>query len=834
MMTSLDGDCGMFKAYNNLPIGRRISLIVLLITLVTLVIVVYLALVSTTQTIRAERSVALVEQSKALSRRVDDRFGRIDSILKAIGGSARPAGDLTISDVEDAVLRVMRNETGLVVRRITFYKPGLPVAQFNFQDQASGANYTISQPSADIPPDIWFLNATADTWQGPQLPTFGVLNESVLSYLTRFVVVTDPNTDNGVIWADIAVNTIEGVLRQENTSQNLIRLGTEDFLMVVTPDGRVLSTYNAARQSQQDVATLGTQVLTHRNDTLIPVSLSGKDVFAISTYMPLTGWRLVTVLPESILPQFPEEAAAQVVAVSIIGMLIQILSIIFIVRRSVAAPISNLSATAQHIGSGDMRQTVAYQDKHDEIGVLARALEDMRASLQYSYDNLERRIERRTAELEIARKKAQATAEELRAVYDESLLVVSDFQLQSIIATLSERIARLLNAEYCALWLLEPEGDGLQLVAHTSDYAVAHVTPVTIGEGLVGGVVAQAEPLLLENYSSWEQRLDLPFLAGLERALCVPMFLSGDVIGAIVVARYADGDLFDESDQRLMGLFANLVSPAVRNAQLIFALDEARKEADRANQVKTRFLASVTHELRTPLNLIINNMDFMRIGAFGDVNAEQVGRLDQTIRSAEHLLYLINDLLDVSKIDAGEMQIFIQPTDVYTLIEDALDGATMQIEKDGKDGKVDIHVDVEDGLPPLPMDARRIRQVLHNLLSNAVKFTPEGEVALRVAREDGRVRFSVRDTGIGIPESEKDKMFQPFERTQLAKSLGIEGTGLGLPISHHLVAQHGGELTFSTVEGQGTEFTFSLPIDGAPPEPRRRLQAVIPGTTEDE
>jgi signal transduction histidine kinase len=311
------------------------------------------------------------------------------------------------------------------------------------------------------------------------------------------------------------------------------------------------------------------------------------------------------------------------------------------------------------------------------------------------------------------------------------------------------------------------------------------------------------------------------------------MFLSGDVIGAIVVARYADGDLFNESDERLMGLFANLVSPAVRNAQLIFALDEARKEADRANQVKTRFLASVTHELRTPLNLIINNMDFMRIGAFGDVNAEQVGRLDQTIRSAEHLLYLINDLLDVSKIDAGEMQIFIQPTDVYTLIEDALDGATMQIEKDGKDGKVDIHVDVEDGLPPLPMDARRIRQVLHNLLSNAVKFTPEGEVALSVAREDGRVRFSVRDTGIGIPESEKDKMFQPFERTQLAKSMGIEGTGLGLPISHHLVAQHGGELTFSTVEGQGTEFTFSLPIDGAPPEPRRRLQAVIPATAEE-
>jgi signal transduction histidine kinase len=125
------------------------------------------------------------------------------------------------------------------------------------------------------------------------------------------------------------------------------------------------------------------------------------------------------------------------------------------------------------------------------------------------------------------------------------------------------------------------------------------------------------------------------------------------------------------------------------------------------------------------------------------------------------------------------------------------------------------------------MDARRIRQVLHNLLSNAVKFTFEGEVVLTVARDDGYVRFSVRDTGIGIPEGDKDKMFQPFERTQLAKSMGIEGTGLGLPISHHLVAQHGGELTFTTYEGEGTVFSFSLPINGAKPA-ARSAQPVIP------
>jgi signal transduction histidine kinase len=241
-------------------------------------------------------------------------------------------------------------------------------------------------------------------------------------------------------------------------------------------------------------------------------------------------------------------------------------------------------------------------------------------------------------------------------------------------------------------------------------------------------------------------------------------------------------------------------------------MNNAIEDADRANQVKTRFLASVTHELRTPLNLVINNMDFMRVGAFGDINGEQKERLGQTVRSAEHLLYLINDLLDISKIEAGEMQLFIQDNDINTMLDDTIDNAVSFMEKiEGKMDAVELVMDLDDDLPKIPMDMRRIRQVLTNLLTNAIKFTDKGTVTLKVVKEEMGVEFSVTDTGMGIPEEEANKLFEAFERTRNAKESNIEGTGLGLPISKYLVEQHNGSLTFKSTFGVGTTFSFFLP-----------------------
>jgi len=296
------------------------------------------------------------------------------------------------------------------------------------------------------------------------------------------------------------------------------------------------------------------------------------------------------------------------------------------------------------------------------------------------------------------------------------------------------------------------------------------------------------------------------------RAMSIPMWASGRVIGVVVVGRAVDTPVYSDDEERMMRLFVNMVSPAVQNAHLLVQRDKAVKDAEQANQVKTRFLASVTHELRTPLNLIINNLDFMRIGAFGEVNAEQESRLNQAVRSSEHLLYLINDLLDISKIEAGEMELFIQRTDIYPIIEDALDTAVAILERNQNKGRrITFHANVMEDLPELTIDARRIRQVLANLLSNAIKFTTEGDVTFDVIKETRGVLFRVTDTGMGIPQDEVSLLFESFERTTLAKEKQVEGTGLGLPISQFLIQQHGSEIRVDSVVGQGSTFSFMLP-----------------------
>jgi signal transduction histidine kinase len=379
-----------------------------------------------------------------------------------------------------------------------------------------------------------------------------------------------------------------------------------------------------------------------------------------------------------------------------------------------------------------------------------------------------------------------------------------------------------MEASYCAVWLLDNEREYIRLVA-TNDIRRRKagndgVVTMNVSDGIVGQAVRLDQAVVVNDYSSYEHRLELSDfydeIVPFNRAVCAPLKFAGFAIGAVVVGRPADAPVFGAKEERQLTLFTNLVSPSVRNAQLFVRLQEAVQEAKRANEVKTRFLASVTHELRTPLNLIINNMDFMRVGAFGEVNDEQISRLNQTVRSAEHLLYLINDLLDVSKIEAGEMQLFIQKHEVYTMLEDAVDNAYALLDNDEtKTGNLELRVEIEEDLPEIPMDTRRIRQVLNNLLSNAIKFTEKGSVTLKVYKEDNGVHFSVIDTGMGIPKDEMDKLFMAFERTSTAKQKAIEGTGLGLPISRYLVQQHGSDLTAVSEESFGTTFAFTLPFE---------------------
>ena len=548
----------------------------------------------------------------------------------------------------------------------------------------------------------------------------------------------------------------------------------------------------------------------------------------ISHFTP-NRWRFITLLPVSEIPVLAwGQVFLPIALVGLAGIIILILAVNRFIDRSVVNPLVDLGRSASEIGEGNLRFIVLHKQRQDEIGRLANAMDAMRSRLQDSYSELEAwghtledRVENRTEQLREARKEAEHNAQQIQVVYDESLSVVNEAQLQPVLDTFIDRILMILDASYCAVWLLEDDRLHVHQVAtnDTRRRISTGIVRMKANHGIVGQAIQLDRAVIVNDYEHYEHRVQLDehyYDSGIpfHRGVCAPLRFAGFAIGAVVVGRGENSEPFNLEAQRQLILFTNMVSPSVRNAQLFTQLQQAVREAERANEVKTRFLASVTHELRTPLNLIINNMDFMRVGTFGDVTNEQVNRLNQTVRSAEHLLYLINDLLDVSKIEAGEMQLFIEKQEVYTMLEDAIDNAyTLLDTYPEKAGKVHLRIDLEDNLPEVPMDVRRIRQVLNNLLSNGIKFTEEGAVTLKVFQHREGIHFSVHDTGMGIPEDEMQKLFLAFERTDAAKQHAIEGTGLGLPISRYMVQKHGSDLSVISDVGAGSTFSFTLPFE---------------------
>ena len=238
------------------------------------------------------------------------------------------------------------------------------------------------------------------------------------------------------------------------------------------------------------------------------------------------------------------------------------------------------------------------------------------------------------------------------------------------------------------------------------------------------------------------------------------------------------------------------------------SLKEAREQAERADKAKSMFLASVSHELRTPLNAIINLTKFVALGMYGEANEEQKEILHKVEASGKHLLNLINDVLDISKIEAGSLELFVEEgLKVDEIVQVAVETARgLVLQK-----PVAISCDIEPGLPVLTGDEQRIRQIILNLLSNACKFTEQGEINVRASRSDSEIVIAVQDTGPGIASKDHDVIFEVFRQ---AKS-GVrkaEGTGLGLPISRRLAEAHGGRLWVESILGQGATFYVALPI----------------------
>jgi signal transduction histidine kinase len=281
----------------------------------------------------------------------------------------------------------------------------------------------------------------------------------------------------------------------------------------------------------------------------------------------------------------------------------------------------------------------------------------------------------------------------------------------------------------------------------------------------------------------------------------------GDVVRGIVLLRRTPGE-FGERVVNLMKALANQSKVAIANAHLFREIEEKGRQLEIANRHKSEFLANMSHELRTPLNAIIGFSEVLLQKMFGEINDKQEEYLQDVLSSGRHLLSLINDILDLSKVEAGRMELELTRFDLPTALQDAL---ILIRERAARHG-VALGLDVDARVGSLVADERKIKQVLLNLLSNAVKFTPEGgRIELRAVPTDHAVEISVTDTGIGIAPENQEIIFEEFRQAGGDYAHKREGTGLGLTLARKFVELHGGHIWVKSQPGQGSTFTFSLP-----------------------
>jgi signal transduction histidine kinase len=321
------------------------------------------------------------------------------------------------------------------------------------------------------------------------------------------------------------------------------------------------------------------------------------------------------------------------------------------------------------------------------------------------------------------------------------------------------------------------------------------------------------------HYSDAQAAIDLPEgtraiiqRMGTRSFVIAPMLWEGRGIGSILVTR-AEVRPYTDKEIGLLKTFADQAGIAIQNARLFHEIQDKSRQLEVANRHKSEFLANMSHELRTPLNAIIGFSEVLSEQMFGDVNEKQMEYLQDIHSSGQHLLTLINDVLDLSKIEAGRMELDLSCFDMGLLLENSL---TLVRERAQRHGLA-VALEVGDGLAEWVADARKVKQVVVNLLTNAVKFTPTGgSVTVRARRADAgdraRAEISVTDTGVGIAVEEQALVFEEFRQASGDYLRKAEGTGLGLSLSKRFVELHGGALAVASQPGQGSTFTVTLPL----------------------
>jgi signal transduction histidine kinase len=418
-------------------------------------------------------------------------------------------------------------------------------------------------------------------------------------------------------------------------------------------------------------------------------------------------------------------------------------------------------------------------------------------------------LEKRTREL-------ARSVEELRALGEVGQAVSSTLDPETVLTTIVSRADQLSGTDGGAIYEFDEVTQALHLRAtHRFDEELVDVLrarPIGLGEGATGRAAQTREPVqiadILEEPSYQGPLREILPRKGFRAVLAVPLLREERILGGLVVSRKSPG-AFPPEVVDLLRTFASQSALAIQNARLFREIEDKGRQLEVANRHKSEFLANMSHELRTPLNAIIGFSEVLLERMFGDLNDKQVEYLEDIFSSGKHLLSLINDILDLSKIEAGRMELELGTFDLTLAIDNAL---TLVRERAVRHG-IALERRVDGRLGDFVGDERKLKQILVNLLSNAVKFTPEGgRVVVSAALADGGVEIAVRDTGVGIASEDQEAIFEEFRQVGTSYAQKREGTGLGLALTRRFVELHGGRINVQSEVGKGSTFTVTLPI----------------------
>jgi GAF domain-containing protein/CheY-like chemotaxis protein/tetratricopeptide (TPR) repeat protein len=404
----------------------------------------------------------------------------------------------------------------------------------------------------------------------------------------------------------------------------------------------------------------------------------------------------------------------------------------------------------------------------------------------------------------------QRRAREMSALVEVGRDISSSLDAETVLESIAVHAKELLNADTSALFLPEADSRTFRAITAVGDIAEElRNETITLGEGIIGSIAMQKRGEIVNDTNSDPRGIKIEGTEDVqdEHLMVVPLLANEDLKGVMAVWRTGKGKEYVEAELEFLSGLARQAVIAVQNAQLFSDAQKLRIAAEQANRAKSAFMANMSHELRTPLNAIIGFTRIVRRKAEGALPDKQIENLDKVLTSSEHLLGLINTVLDIAKIEAGRMDVLAANFDVKALVDQCVT-ITTPLLKPG----VTLEKQADESLRIIRSDQEKIKQIVLNLLSNAAKFTNTGSVILRSEKAGENIKISVIDSGIGISEEALGRIFEEFQQADTSTTREYGGTGLGLAISRNLARLLGGDLTAESELGKGSTFTLVIPM----------------------